>query len=74
MQRASGRSAIHSYTAADIPDYESISAQYQSDILAAFNSGITTGVNSSRTFLPSNHLTRAQICQLLYNANWTTAK
>ncbi len=52
---------------ADIPDYESISAEYQEKILEAYRVGITQGIDESRTFDPLATLTRAEICQLFYN-------
>ena len=54
-------------TGQDIPDYTSISATYQNDIVNAYNAGITNGVDSSKTFSPKSVLTRAQVCQLFYN-------
>lgn len=58
----------------DIPDYASVSDAYKENVLAAYNSGITTGVDESKTFKPQDTLTRAQVCQLFYNLNWTTAE
>lgn len=58
-------------TSADIPDYSNISKDYQNDILNAYRYGITNGMDSSRTFNPKGQLTRAQVCQLFYNLNWT---
>lgn len=56
-----------SVTDAHIPDYKSIDDNYKNDIVDAYNSGITSGVDSSKTFNPKGILTRAEICQLLYN-------
>lgn len=55
----------------DIPDYENISDVYKNDILNAYKYGITSGMDSNRTFNPQGQLTRAQVCQLFYNLNWT---
>jgi len=54
-------------TEADIPDYAAISAEYQEKILEAYQVGITQGIDESKTFDPMATLTRAEICQLLYN-------
>ncbi len=56
----------------DIPDYNSIDYNYRSDIVDAYNSGITNGIDSLRTFNPKGILTRAEVCQLFYNLDWTT--
>lgn len=56
----------------DIPDYSQISEEYRYNVLLAYNAGITSGVDSNRTFLPKSHLTRAQICQLFYNLDITS--
>lgn len=58
---------IHDYKLSDIADAKNISEEYKDDIVRAFNIGITTGVDSNRTFLPKNGLTRAEFCQLMYN-------
>lgn len=60
--------------AAMIPDYDLISNVYQENVLAAYNSGITTGVDDLGTFKPQDTLTRAQVCQLFYNLDWTKAE
>lgn len=57
----------------DIPDFKSIDDNYKNDILDAYNSGITNGMDAKRTFNPKGILTRAEVCQLFYNVNWTTA-
>ncbi len=71
MQRAGGRAASGTLTAADIPDFESIDPALRADILAAYNSGVTSGTDASRTFVPTGLLTRGQVCQLFYNLDWT---
>ena len=53
-----------------IPDFSDIDVDYQEYILMAYQFGITSGVNSNRTFNPHGQLTRAQGCQLFYNLNW----
>lgn len=58
----------------DIPDYASISEEYKSAIVGAYNCGITSGVDSNKTFSPESSLTRGQVCQLFYNMEWTTPK
>ena len=55
----------------DIPDFDSISGEYQDDILNAYKYGITNGMDSNKTFNPKGLLTRAQVCQLFYNLTWT---
>ena len=57
----------HNYVEGDISDFGTISTKYQAEILAAFNKGITSGNDAQRTFAPWSHLTRAQVCQLIYN-------
>ena len=59
-------------TGLDIPDYNQISAEYRSNVLKAYNIGITGGVDSNRTFAPAANLTRAQVCQLFYNLGITS--
>lgn len=54
----------------DIPDYDKIDPNYKWDILDAYNSGITNGMDSNRTFNPKGILTRAEICQLFLNAGF----
>ncbi len=54
-----------------IPDFSDISEAYREHILAAYNCGITAGMDEARTFAPQSTLTRAQVCQLFYNLNWT---
>lgn len=56
----------------DIPDFDTISDVFKSDILEAYRQGITNGMDSNRTFNPFGVLTRAQVCQLFYNLDWTT--
>lgn len=51
----------------DIPDFETISAEYRENILLAYKAGITSGMDESGTFNPKGELTRAQICTLYYN-------
>ena len=35
---------------------------------------ITKGVDEMGTFLPKKSLTRAEVCQLFYNLNWSSAE
>ncbi|MBQ1935929.1 MAG: S-layer homology domain-containing protein [Clostridia bacterium] len=60
-------------TASDIPDYASVSDVYKENVLAAYNCGITSGMDELKTFNPQGTLTRAQVCQLFYNLKWTSA-
>ena len=53
-----------------IPDWNEIDPMYQDDILGAYNSGVTSGIDSTYAFSPKSILTRAEVCQLLYNLNW----
>lgn len=55
----------------EIPDFDLISEQYKENILNAYKYGITNGMDEARTFNPQGLLTRAQVCQLFYNLNWT---
>ena len=72
MQRASGLKPSGSLTAADIPDFASIKDEFKQDILDAYNSGVTAGVDANRTCGPDLNLTRAQVAQLFYALGWTT--
>lgn len=54
-------------TAKDIPDYDKISPEYRDDIVNAYDIGLTNGVDENRTFNAQSVLTRAQVCQLIYN-------
>ena len=62
---------VNNLTKNDIPDFDKISKDFQEDILNAYRYGITNGMDSNRTFGPNGQLTRAQVCQLFYNLNWT---
>lgn len=59
-----------SITELNIPDYNSIDEAYRNDILFAYQSGLSHGSDSKGTFNPKATLTRAELCQLLYNANF----
>ena len=61
--------AKYSYTISDIADNKDISEEFKDSIVMAFNIGITSGVDSNKTFLPKRSLTRAELCQLLYNVS-----
>ncbi len=76
MQRASQRKPIdgNNYTLEDIPDHENICEKYRNDVVAAYNSGITAGVDGIGTMLPLNTLTRAEVCQLFYNLGWGSSR
>ena len=64
MVMASAKTPTGTFTEKDIPDFASISAKYQENIVKAYNLGITTGVDEKHTFNPKKSLTRAEICQL----------
>lgn len=70
MQRASGKPATGFYTASDIPDYNKIADEFKADLLSALNSGVVSGYDDAHTMGPKNSLTRAQICQLFFNAGF----
>ena len=55
----------------DIPDNDKISEVYKEHIVDAYNYGITNGNDDKLTFNPQGSLTRAQVCQLFYNLDWT---
>ena len=55
----------------EIPDFNEIAPAYQLDIVKAYISGVTQGVDDFHTFNPAGILTRAQTCQLFYNLGWT---
>ena len=55
-----------------IPDIEECEYYYKNDVIKAYKFGITKGVDANGTFLPKKSLTRAEVCQLFYNLNWST--
>lgn len=57
----------------DIPDFSSIANEYAADILAAYNNGITHGMDSSGIFKPNKTLSRAEMCQMIWNALYSTS-
>ena len=59
-----------SITEYSIPDYFSIDEDYRNDILLAYQSGLSHGSDSNGTFNPKSTLTRAEFCQLFYNAGF----
>lgn len=72
------------WTADDIPDYDFMWGHWNEilyasagtigscdNIINAYNLGITQGVDSDGTFNPMGHLTRAELCQMLYNMGLT---
>jgi len=71
MQRASGRKPTGTLTAADIPDFAAIKDEFKQDLLDAYNSGVTAGMDENRTCGPDLSLTRAQVAQLFYALGWT---
>lgn len=78
---------VHDWTQTDnpIPDWDAIAAGvpegntrwttvhewYANRILAAYNFGLVNGKDTAGTFDPAGHLTRAEFCQMLYNAGIT---
>lgn len=66
----------------EIPDYESISDKKyealkysgQEAVVRAYNLGIINGMDDAGTFDPNRTLTRAQACQMLYNAMLTRSR
>ena len=60
-----------SITELNIPDYYSIDEAYRNDILFAYQAGLSHGSDDKGTFNPKSTLTRAELCQLLYNAGFT---
>ena len=76
LQKAFGSWYSHDgreFEAKDIPDYDEITNVYQEWVLAAYNSGLTSGVDTIHTFSPRGIVTRAQMCQMYYNIGITTA-
>ena len=61
------------YTAADIPDFTSISADARDTILAAYNAGVTKGSGSDGSFAPQALLNRGQAAEILFRAGYTAA-
>ena len=58
------------YDANKIKDYSEVSNNFKSDIVFAYAVGITNGYEDG-TFNPKGEVTRAQLCQLFFNLNWT---
>lgn len=54
-----------------IPDADQIASDYLDDIKAAYKVGLCSGSDASGTFNPKANITRAEVCQLFYNINWT---
>ena len=57
----------------DIPDFNSIESSRRSDILKAYATGLTEGVDATRSFSPNGTLTRAQLATILYRLGITKA-
>lgn len=53
-----------------IPDIAQCPAQYVDTIMRAYAYGIVSGVDKYGTFRPNNSLTRAELCQIIYNLKW----
>lgn len=62
------------YTKDSIPDLSDIGSDCWDDVLAAYNAGITDGVDSQHTFNPTAGITRAEVAAILNRAGYTTAK
>jgi hypothetical protein len=71
MSRAFLKDKDTSITELNIPDYYSIDEAYRNDILFAYQAGLSHGSDDKGTFNPKSTLTRAELCQLLYNAGFT---
>lgn len=54
-----------------IPDVEEISPVYLDAVKTAYVTGLCSGVDAAGTFKPKSNITRAEVCQLFYNVNWT---
>ena len=54
----------------DIPDYMFIDDNYKNDIVDAYNSGITKGIDEKGTCGATLILSRCEICQLFVNAGF----
>ena len=74
IQRASGLPPLEGRDVKpdDIPDYNDICEKYRNDVVAAYNSGIASGVDERGTLLPLHTLTRAEACQLFYGLDRLT--
>lgn len=51
----------------NIPDIDKVSPQYRGLILMAYTYGLTSGVNEEGYFNPQIELSRAGLCQMLFN-------
>jgi len=55
-----------------IPDIMQVSEDYRNDILYSYQTGLTRGLDEKGTFYPNKTLTRAEVCQLIYNSGFLT--
>ena len=60
-------------TAADIPDFASITYTYADTILLAYQEGVCVGNDAKGTFNPKAALSRAQAATMFVRAGWTKA-
>lgn len=54
-----------------VTEYQPAHQWFAPRIIAAYNFGLVNGKDTAGTFDPAGHLTRAEFCQMLYNAGIT---
>lgn len=54
----------------NIPDLMDINYRYRDTIKLAYQYGLTSGVDNTGLFSPESSVTRAQVCQMMYNMGW----
>lgn len=53
--------------AQDIPDLDSVAERYRENVRIAYTIGLVSGVNGLGAFAPDREVTRAELCQMLFN-------
>lgn len=62
-----------SVSQSDIPDFNKIESAREADILKAYRTGLTAGIDGTKAFDPNGTLTRAQLATILYRLGVTKA-
>jgi hypothetical protein len=56
-----------------IPDYFDIDPSLRTYVESAYSAGVIRGMSDGKIY-PKEYVTRAEICQMLLNMNWTEIK